>query len=669
MAAARRALPVVKDVRALGVNAPLRAFYELSKRAGGHSLVFGRLLARAKVRRFQPPLRLPGTDAVPDAAVARAVEAAERVAAGAVRLFGRDVEIGDPPAWDSLIEASGTWPSAPWWTIDIRSDARSGDVKWTWELGRLRHVAALARAAAAAPERDDLGETLRRQVRSWLEQNPPETGVHWYSNLEIALRAVVWAEVLERAPHLLGDDLVSGLDDHLARCLRHLLADLPYTLSTMRNNHLLGDALGLRILQRGFAHGRPRHSPVAALSHRMFEAQAARHFHDDGSMIEDSMSYHRFVLEMLIVERLLEPSATPRPALAGSAQLLARLGALEGPVPQYGDWDEGRVLATTQDPHDLRGTVRCAFAVAGSGAPARWRDEHDECAWYVPEGTPVDPEPSERDGHDVGGGTARAQRGDVVVWLKAGSKPSHGHADLLSTPILWNGAWVVGDPGTGTYNGPIEQRNYFRTAVAHNVLRVGDVDQLGPHRAFRWERTARGVVGDPVETGGWLVLWGAHDAYRFLEPARRVARAVLVRAGAVVVADWLEGAPTEVAVSLPLGPTATWRSDESTIGVGDDGALRLRAAATPSAVRGSTAPYDGWWSPTYGTAVPSTRLELRTSAGGPLWWSVEDIDRGSIAADGDDLVVGGLRIGVAFAPGPVRLRVECDQVHGRSVTL
>ena len=68
----------------------------------------------------------------------------------------------------------------------------------------------------------------------------------------------------------------------------------------------------------------------------------------------------------------------------------------------------------------------------------------------------------------AGGGVARAESGEVTVWLKAGSGPSHGHADLLSTVVSWDGIEVVGDPGTGTYNGPLEIRNYFRSSLAHS---------------------------------------------------------------------------------------------------------------------------------------------------------------------------------------------------------
>ena len=660
---------LVKDVKALGISAPLRAAYEASKRLGGHSIVFGLLGRTGRGRTFASPLELPATDSVPDSPIHRSVQAAESAMAGLVTVFGRQIDIGLTPDWHGVVDGPATWPRQPWWQIDIRSPARLGDVKWTWELGRARHLAVLARAAAAS-DRADLKEALARHVRSWLDQNPPEEGVHWYSNLEIALRTVVWAEVLERAGDLLPAELVEALEAHLARCGRHLLADLPYTLSTMRNNHLLGDALGMRVLERGLRTVDGQPSMMAALSRRIFDAQAAKHFRPDGSMIEDSLSYHRFVLEMLVVERLLDPQGPPRPALAASAQYLARLGVLEGPVPQYGDWDEGRVLVSTQDPADLAGSVRCALALAGSGAPPEWREEHDECAWYAADGTPVAPEPAEPDGHDIGGGIARACRGETAVWLKAGSGPSHGHGDLLSTPVLWNGEWVIGDPGTGTYNGPLEQRNHFRTSLAHNVVRVQGEDQLGPHRAFRWQRSARGVIGPPLEMDGWLVLWGAHDAYRYLQPPRRVLRAVALRAGSVVVVDWVEGPPTASSLSLPLGPGCVWHAATSEVALPTGRRLVLATATTPTSRAGSQVPFDGWCSPTYGTIEPATRLEVDHNGPGPLWWAVSDGHRPDVAVQGEELILGATTtLRCTWKPGAIGLLLAGKQTAEAGVQL
>ncbi len=87
-------------------------------------------------------------------------------------------------------------------------------------------------------------------------------------------------------------------------------------------------------------------------------------------MVEDSVSYHRFVLEMLITRHLLgaSPSLVDR-QMVSAAQFLSRLGVNAGYIPQYGDWDEGRVLTTAGDPTGLAGSVALALALGGTGSP------------------------------------------------------------------------------------------------------------------------------------------------------------------------------------------------------------------------------------------------------------------------------------------------------------
>lgn len=643
------------DVRALGPGAPLRAGYEVSKRIGLHALVFGKIVpTKRPVPRLVPPLRPPAE--VPPQTAERTLREARDIVGGNVIIFGRQIEVGERPDWHRLLYEEGAWPADPWWTIDIRGTGRRGDVKWAWELGRHRHLVVLARAVHLAPAEEDFVRRLDAHLRSWVDQNPPEQGVHWYSNLEIALRAINWLQVLALAGERLDPALRKVMARHLYNAGRHLAADLPYTMSTMRNNHLLGDALGLVALGTAFRDDRAA-ARWRRFGDRLMTRQLARHIRSDGSMIEDSLSYHRFVLEMLATRVAL--GGTPKPvgeALVSGARFLARLGVSDASVPQYGDWDEGRVLTSSNQAPDLFGTVRLAASLRGSGARPEWRREHDVVAWHAAEGLPAALDDAVADGGTVGGGIARAVSGNLKVWLKAGSGPSHGHADLSSVAILASGQWVVGDPGTGTYNGDPAIRDYFRTSAAHSVLRLGDEDQLVPHRAFRWVHRASGLIGDPLRVGGLTVMWGAHGAYQRLAGRPRVARAVLVDDDSVTVADWVEGAGRAYRLALPLSPGVIWNDPDFELA--GDAVFRLYPPGEVVAVCGSERPFDGWWSDTYGSIVPATRLESRGRTSGPIAWSIGPPDSPPHSIDGNAITRGECRVGVAFEASGVRLTVE-----------
>jgi hypothetical protein len=318
------------------------------------------------------------------------------------------------------------------------------DVKHVWEAGRHRDLVVLARASRLDPAGPWLA-TLERSLSAWCRQCPPECGVHWYSSLELALRAISWSQVLALAGDQFGPQLLAGLHRQLLAMARHLLVELPYTLTSMRNNHLLGDALGLILLARMFP--RARGSRLwARLGEHLFAAQLSRHMRGNGAMIEDSLSYHRFVLEMLVVRVLLGDAPDPvYVALRDASRYLARIGALDDDVPQYGDWDAGRVLASSGDELSVAGTVALGLALTGGSVARPGYDRFDELAWYGP------PRPSARPVAPAVAteldGIAQARRGPWRVWFKMLGGPSHGprrpHLGLDQTQ------WTVADRRPG----------------------------------------------------------------------------------------------------------------------------------------------------------------------------------------------------------------------------
>ncbi len=620
---------VLRDVKALGPWAPLRLGYEASKRLGGHSLIFPRLRAEAVA---VVPTDI-GTHDAPAEALERLRTRVERIVAGEVELFETVVQLGMPTRWHSRVETDEEWATSYWWELDVRAGGTPTDPKWTWELGRLEHLVFLARAASV--DGGSSLDTLSMQLTSWFDENPFEYGFHWYSNLEIAIRLVRWTEIVNLVGARLDPDLLARLEAEVAHAVAHLVTELPYTISSMRNNHLLGDALGLLAADEmtAPAHRRDR---VTSLADRQFDQQLERHLRSDGSMVENSLSYHRFVLDMLALRLILDPDhSSARRGLVDGSQYLARLGVFDGPVPEFGDWDGGRVLVSGDDRHDLRGIAALGLSLGGTGARVDWRRSFDECAFYVGDGTPVPPEPDERDGHDVGGGMARAKRGPYTAWLKFGLGPSHQHADAGSVFVSHEGQMVVTDPGTGTYNGDQVLRDELRTTTAHPTLQLDGVDQLEPTRTFRWGNVAAGGVGEPVSVGERIVMWGAHDAYTRLDRPSRVARAVLVGSTGIVVIDWVEnGGGHQALLTVPLDPDVDL--DSATFDIGLVGGEFERSNMR--------------WSRTLGHQQPTDVLRASVDAAAPMIWYLTDGTEPAVVVDGSTVTVDGISFEMDFDP-------------------
>lgn len=654
-----------KDLVAIGPMAPVRAVYEVAKRSGVHGAMLRGFVGRAKSRPLQVLTAFTAPTGLSGEAKLRALEDAQKVCTEGHRAFGTRVPVEQASDWNRLPGTGLSWPAnAFWWEIDIRTDARIGDVKWTWEIGRHRDLVVLARAAHLEPAGPWLGE-LEKRLSWWFEASPSEVGIHWYSNLEVALRIIAWIQIHALVQDRIDSELVATMATQVARAERHLIFDFPYTASSMRNNHLLGDALGLIAIDRFTGGNGSRRK--ARLAESFFANQLVRHMHEDGSMIEDSLSYHRFVMEMLTVKVMLgDDSVALRDALAGSADHLVRLGVLDGDLPQWGDWDEGRVLASSGDALNVAGTSALALALTGKGNQTNWHAAYDEVAWHAP--CPPDPVHMHRlESSDFllpSGGIFYGTKGDWSVWFKSELQHSHQHADLTHVSIKYQGQWVVVDPGTGTYNGPLDIRNAFRASAAHNGFRVNGDPLLTPHRAFRWLGDPKGKGAPTLEVAGAEVFFSAHDAY-VPHHGTRVARAVVIHADGVSCIDWLEHPKSgEFSVALPAGVQA----DAGSLNLGDGTTLQTSGLEDAAIVCGSERPFEGWQSQTYGAWEPSQWLKLRRSECSVNVWSIGTLGSAEPTVAGTTIGVNDLRLSVNFISDGVELTVAANGANHRVMT-
>lgn len=638
---------IVRDVRALGASAPLRAAYEASKRLNGHALLFREVAGGYR----SVPLAVGHHVPQDEESRARCLADAASILSEGTRVFAGRTATGAFASWATDPLTQRCWPEdTPWWQIDIRTDARLSDVKFVWEAARHRDLVVLARAAVLEPDGPWMGKLEEMLIR-WCRECRPERGVNWYSSLELALRAIAWNQVLLLSGDRFSSGLRAELDDQLVASARHIMVELPYTMTSMKNNHLLGDGLGLVLLGKMFPE-HPSSKKWAGIGDRLLLRQLRRHMHRDGSMIEDSLSYHRFVLEMLVMRVLLgEAPRQVHVAARAAAVHLQKLGVFEGKVPQFGDWDEGRVLADSARAGDVAGAAHLALFLTGSTRPeAAWK-QYDELAWYATPNVEADPDSvttssmTWSSGHFSG-----ATRGPWKVWLKRSLTQSHQHADLTSVWISRDDNWVVEDPGTGSYNGPLVVRDGFRTSAAHPVWRPHGVDLLGPHRAFRWQRPNVACGSGELELAELSVLWCWHDGFA---ETGRVVRVVLVADDGVTVVDRLPFEAQDWTMSVPHGSR------------GAD----LHGLEDARIARGASEPFIGWRSATYGTWGPSD-WSIATANGGWFVWGAGSVRAVSASSPTVVELEGTIRIMVNDnrSPTVVVSLSSADTLHDQEST-
>ncbi|MBA3736315.1 MAG: alginate lyase family protein [Actinobacteria bacterium] len=485
-----------------------------------------------------PPLDVPRVDELPEPLVPAATRlraVADDVLAHRFDLLGSGpVSLGEEIDWHRDFKSGYRWPLDFYQDVVPTRLGDSSDAKVPWELSRSHHLLTLARAARLF-EDERYATELERQLRSWLDENPPGYGINWANPMEVALRAVNWVWALRtlEASRPLAADLRSRLAGSLQVHVRHIAANLegsPY----LRSNHYLSDILGL-LAVGATVDGDPTAELFFAEAHTAFEREIQSQVHDDGIGFEASLPYHGLALEIFLLAHVIS-TWNGRPFSAAYNQRLAAMLAAsrvvrhpDGRVPQIGDGDSGRVLPAgfgrepTFDHLLWLGTA----ILDGSRPEEGW--PHEEVAWTLglEAWNQVQSLPLEVDEESRAfplGGFFVMRSGSTHVVVRCGDvgqngNGGHSHNDVLSFE-LWHDVAVVVDSGTYVYTSDPAARNSFRSTAAHNTVSV-DCTEINPiveHELFRLRQFARPQVELFEDGPDRIRLVASHDGFRRLQP-------------------------------------------------------------------------------------------------------------------------------------------------------
>jgi hypothetical protein len=469
-----------------------------------------------------------------------------RIMAGEVRLFATSFySVGRVPEWNRCPLTGVLAAAVPSHTISLTDRAQVGDIKFVWELNRHLHWVTLAQAHALDGAPEPL-QVLGEQLRSWLQQCPPNTGPNWTSSLEYALRLINWSVVWqlidgERSSLFSGAEGQALLRNWLEVIQHHVLGIAEhYSRHSSANNHLIGELAGVFVS----AHTWPCWPLVRALGKRArheLEQQIVLQTTEDGVNREQAFEYAAFVFDFfVVVERCAAMVSQPM-----SAAYLDRMAAMccfirsvmdsGGHVPQVGDADGARVLrlhpdgshagfaAMLQKGALLFGRPDWVGGLGEQGAnEAQWLYASlDEPAASTKRQPRLDFPEGGYQLFESAVGTSREIKGLVDVGpLGYLGIAAHGHADALQLCLSVGGRPLLVDPGTYSYWSDKPSRDYFRGTSAHNTVRVAEQDQSASGGRFMWTRKA--VVCDvdvQRRVDGSAQISASHDGYQRLRSA------------------------------------------------------------------------------------------------------------------------------------------------------
>ncbi len=522
------------------------------------------------------------------------------------------VSAGGTPAWDLDPRTGDRWPSR--YCFDVPPSPGGGaEVKYVWELNRLVHLLPVA-AAGAADDDDRCRALCHAQLRSWIRENPPRTGVVWRSGIELAIRVLSLVVVLE---------LTAGREDDAAleQLVGRSVADhvgwirrFPSRHSSA-NNHRVAELAGLLVAAAAYPDLVP--AGEAAAWWREFEDVVGRQFHPDGVPAEQATGYGLLVLEWVaICLRAGAPggsslAAGVRERVQAGARFLATVVDRGGNVVRIGDDDDTRLLTAARPHADHPRAVLDLLARSLPGppaAPARGLSTFADGGYTVWRSAPGP---------------------DEVLWvldhgpLGMGDLAAHAHADTLSVHLHHAGRPVLVDAGTYLYAGPGSWRSDLRSTRVHNTLTVAGADSSEMAGPFNWRRSrrARGrLLTARSSSCGWKVE-AEHDGYLRDHGVLHHRTLAGDAAGRFRLTDRLEGARRlPVTWSLLAAPHLDVTETPEGWLLCDTGTPVLRIDVPDGwrrSVRyGSPEGGEGWCSPAFGRLLPAAQMLLSGWLGG-----------------------------------------------------
>ena len=563
---------------------------------------------------------------------AQLVDQADKICRHEFEIFGStSVNFGDSVNWHLDPTINRDWSLIHWSRIDIRGADRVGDVKLTWEMNRHQFFFTLGRAYWFTGDQK-YSQEFAGLMQSWIDANPPEIGVNWYSNLEIALRLIswIWAYHYFLDSPYFSDALHFEFLRSVLQSCQHITKDFKYSLHSMKNNHLIGDATALAlagIMFPEFKESKYWRNTYINILYRELDNQV----YDDGTSFEQAVSYHRFVLYFyLLLFRIMRLNDYEIPS--GFAQKLEKMTEFimylmkpDRTIPQIGDCDDANVVLLSNNySHDFISALSTGAALFQRGDFKKIAEKLSEETFWLngEEGIRVFDSLSEFAPSDLSRGfpdggyyIMRTKWDDDAKYLlfKCGPHADHGHADALHIELSCGGKNCLRDCGTYTYNGSWKWRTFFRSSCAHNTVVVDGESQSIPHRVFRWLKVAKPETMSWITSRGFDYVDSEHDGYsRYKYPVIHKRAIFFVKPEYWIVVDRLIGHGEHSIELFFHTPSGEHELEASTKIFHARGTFAIVPVAPDDLdvkiYESNEEPIRGWFSPRYGVKMPSTTL-------------------------------------------------------------
>jgi len=387
--------------------------------------------------------------------------------------------------------------------MDKRPKNMDIDVKYVWEFNRHQFLIYLG-FAYYYTEDEIYAREFKSLVLDWINNNPPLYGINWHSGLEISIRLISWIFTL----YFFENSKVINNNKFFKEIFKSMYQHayyLKYFYTRCSLNHTIGDLFGIYLFSKVFK----EFKPIKKWEKRFFKKfkkQIILQTRLDGTNVEQSVNYHRFVLEFFSLFYILNPNSLKREERDLIEKMYDYLLFLIKPdrsYPLIGDSDDGKVLLLTYHKKnsfvDLINLGTIMF-------------QREDLKFISEELSPLSILLFGTKGYEVYNNLKSKKpknkfrhfknAGHIIIrdnWSKKGNylfvdygifgdqAAGHSHSSITNIIFSYQGKNIINDSGTYSYNKSWKERNWYRGSKAHNIIVINNKNQAKIKSWFSWE--------------------------------------------------------------------------------------------------------------------------------------------------------------------------------------
>lgn len=531
-------------------------------------------------------------------------EEMEHILKGDVLFFSKTWKsLGLDYDWVANPETCYHYDAKQHWTKVNDFSKEAGDIKFVWEKSRFSWLLTVCRYDYHFDE--DHAEFVFSQILDWIDKNPLNCGPNYKCSQETSIRINNWLFALNFYKHseALTEDRWEKIMTSIYWQTDHVMKNINFSRIAVRNNHAITETLTLYLMGMMF----PMMKGAAVWKKkgkRWFEQEIDYQIEDDGTFIQDSMNYHRVVIQLLTYAIALADKHGEQfsgyvydKAYKSVNFLFQCQEPTNGWLPNYGNNDGALFFPLSN--HDYRDYRSQLDALHGLLTGKPLYEEYLEDAQWV--GHVISTDRKKYDRIEKQQGIIKFERSgyylirekDTLSFIRCGLFKTNGSTDQLHLDVWYKEKNVLTDGGSYMYNTDEVTVRYFSGTESHNTIMLGDYDQMQKGMRFIWLYPPTLRNASLVEENDAYVFKGCVNAYKQIGEGIFVQRVVKKKKGTAewMITDTIEGAPANI-IKRQL-----WHTD-SDVDFSSD-VLRVER--------------EGWTSDYYGVKRPVSQIEFQTN--------------------------------------------------------